>query len=182
MTDQGGGTQPPTMGERADPPYVADERTMLDAWLNYHRATLLWKCDRLDSEQLAERSAPPSNLSLIGLVRHMAEVEQSWFRIVLAGEDLPDIYGLEDERDVAFDRATAGTAREDLDVFRGEVQHCRAVAGRFGLDDLAVRRRPQREGGDISLRWIYLHMIEEYARHNGHADLIRERIDGTTGD
>jgi uncharacterized damage-inducible protein DinB len=171
--------QQPSAEQRTDPPYVADERTMLDAWLNFHRATLLWKCDGLSGEQLARHSAEPSTLSLLGLVRHMAEVERGWFRQTMADEDVPDIYVREDAVDAEFDEVDPTHAKEDLELFRAEVAQCRAVAARLHLDDVAA---VQRRGKDVSLRWIYVHMIEEYARHNGHADLLRERIDGVIGD
>jgi hypothetical protein len=171
--------QQPTPEQRTDPPYVADERTSLEAWLDYHRATLLWKCDGLTPEQLAERSAEPSTMSLLGLVRHMAEVERGWFRQFVAGEDVPDIYGSGESPDADFNEVDPARAEDDFAIFRAEVESCRAVAARFELSHLT---RHGRRDFDIDLRWVYVHMIEEYARHNGHADLIRERIDGAIGD
>ncbi len=171
--------QQPSAEQRTDPPHVADERTSLEAWLDYHRATLLWKCEGLTPEQLAERSAEPSTMSLLGLVRHMAEVERGWFRQFVAGEDVPDIYCSEQSPDGDFDDVDAAGAEEDFAIFRGEIEVARVVAARYELDH--VTRRGRRDF-DIDFRWVYVHMIEEYARHNGHADLIRERIDGTIGD
>jgi hypothetical protein len=171
--------QEPRADQRTDPPSVADERTSLEAWLDYHRATLLWKCDGLTPAQLALRSAEPSTMSLLGLVRHMAEVERGWFRQFVAGEDVPDIYNSDDARDADFDEVDPARADEDFAIFRAEVEAARAVAGRFDLDH---RTHHPRRDADIDLRWVYIHMIEEYARHNGHADLIRERIDGSIGD
>jgi hypothetical protein len=171
--------QAPTAAQRTDPPYVADERTSLDAWLDYHRATLLWKCDGLTPEQLAERSAEPSTMSLLGLVRHMAEVERGWFRQFVGAEDVPDIYCSEEAPDADFDEVDPTRAADDFAIFRGEVEVCRKVAAGFDLDH--VTHNPRRDL-DIDLRWVYVHMIEEYARHNGHADLLRERIDGVIGD
>jgi uncharacterized damage-inducible protein DinB len=170
----------PAMADRQDPPFVADERTMLEAWLDFHRATLLGKCDGLDDAQLKTRSVPPSSLSLLGLVRHMTEVERSWFRRVLLDEDAQPLYYSDTDPDGDFDHLGSAAVAEVFAAFRAEVEACRAIAAQQGdLDVLASRRR---HGAEVSLRWIYVHMIEEYARHNGHADLLRERIDGATGD
>jgi uncharacterized damage-inducible protein DinB len=171
--------QEPTPEQRSDPPYVADERRMLDAWLDFHRDTLLWKCAGLSGEQLVRRSAPPSTLSLLGLVRHMTQVERGWFRRTLAGEDVTTPYSRDDAEDADFDETDPARAQEEIATFRAEVATCREVAARFGLDDTGA---VQRRGQDVSCRWIYVHMIEEYARHNGHADLLREGIDGEIGD
>lgn len=162
---------------RVDPPLVADERAMLDAWLDFHRGTLLWKCDGVSPEDLVRRSAEPSTMSLLGLVRHMAEVERGWFRKCLAGEPVEWLYVREGADDADFDDVEAEQAAQDFATFRAEVEACRKVASRYALDDCGTTH-----GKAFSLRWIYVHMIEEYARHNGHADLLRERIDGVTGD
>jgi uncharacterized damage-inducible protein DinB len=165
--------------ERPLPPLNADERTTLESWLDFHRATLAIKCEGLDDARAAAASVPPSGFTLTGLVQHMAEVERNWFRRVLAGEQAPPIYdpGADpDGPDGGFELAEGATLRDALATWRAEIararEHCagRALAdtGRF-------------MGQDVNLRWIYVHMIEEYARHNGHADLIRERIDGATG-
>jgi uncharacterized damage-inducible protein DinB len=168
--------------DRPEPPYAAAERPMLEGWLDYHRATLEWKCEGLPPEQLCERSVPPAILSLIGLVRHMAEVERSWFRRTLAGEDAPPIYYSNapgGDPDGDFTLATAASVADDFEVFHREIAAARAAAATVSsLDEM----RATRDGRQLSLRWIYVHMIEEYARHNGHADLIRERIDGAVGD
>jgi hypothetical protein len=149
---------------------------MLEAWLEWHRATLLQKCAGLTGEQLAARCLPPSGMSLLGLVRHLAAVERGWFR----GGWQPDVQPLWDwsQGDVEFDRVDPDRADDDRILYLNEVELARAEAARHELDD--VIRAPWRTH-DASLRWIYLHMIEEYARHNGHADLLRERIDGRTG-
>jgi uncharacterized damage-inducible protein DinB len=162
---------------RTDPPFVADERTMLDAWLDFHRDTLLWKCDGLSDEQLKRRSAEPSTLSLLGLVRHMAEVERGWFRWIVGGDTTP-FYCTDDDPDADIESIDAADPAQDLTTYRAEVDELRSLLGGHNLDESHVSPR----GREISLRWIYVHMIEEYARHNGHADLIRERIDGATGD
>ena len=164
--------------ERTDPPFREPERVALERWLDYHRATLLIKCAGLDGEQLARRAVPPSTLSLLGLVRHMADVERSWFRRTLDRQDAPPIFYTQERPDDDLHATDPARADDDLAVFLAEVEAARAAAARHALDDTGVSRR----GGEVDLRWIYLHMIEEYARHNGHADLLRECIDGATGD
>ncbi|MEV5356711.1 DinB family protein [Streptomyces sp. NPDC086081] len=167
--------------ERSMPATTADERTMLEGWLEFHRQTLAWKCEGLSDEQLRTASAPPSELSLLGLVRHMADVERSWFRRVLANEDAPPLYFSDDDLDGEFHLTEADTWAEAGATWQGEIEAARANAARFGLDDISEGKH-RRTGERFNLRWIYTHMIEEYARHNGHADLLRERIDGATGD
>ncbi len=161
--------------ERTDPPYETDERTMLESWLEYHRATLALKCEGLTDDQLRTRAIPPSGLSLIGLVRHMAEVELNWFRFWLGGEQPNPRY--DDDEEFAVDNADV---QEAFEYWRLECDNARAVLATFGsLDDVGTG---QTVGAGISVRWTVVHMIEEYARHNGHADLLREILDGTTGD
>lgn len=167
-----------TTTERPDPPRTADERTSLEGWLDFHRATLALKCEGLNDKQLREASAPPSGLTLLGLVRHMAEVERSWFRRVLAQQDIAPIWYSEKDPDGEFHLTEEDTSEHAFAIWREEIAKAKEAAAGRSLDDVVAR--PGR--GDYSLRWIYLHMIEEYARHNGHADLIRERIDGATGD
>jgi uncharacterized damage-inducible protein DinB len=165
--------------ERRSEPFVADERAMLQGWLDLHRDTLLFKCAGLTAEQLKRASADPSNLTLLGLVRHMAEVERAWFRQRVAGERIEGIFSSPDNFDGDFDDVADADAESDFATYRAEVAACdAAVAGR-SMDETFVHPRTRRE---MSIRWVYVHMIEEYARHNGHADLIRERIDGVTGD
>jgi len=165
--------------ERIDPPLVAQEREMLDAWLDYHRATLAVKCEGLTDDQLRARAVPPSSLSLLGLVRHMGEVERSWFRRVLGGEQAPPRYYSDENPDGDFDDVAGADVPEAFGYWRDECAHARErVAAAPSLDVTGTGRR----GEAYSLRWIMVHMIEEYARHNGHADLLRERIDGTVGD
>jgi len=164
---------------RTDPPFTADEWPMLQAWLELQRATLMWKCEGLSQEQLRQRSVPPSTLSPLGLVRHMTEVERHWFRRILAGEDAPPLYSSETDRDADFDGVDAADPATAFASWEGECAHARAlVEERRSLEALSAR--PWR-GAAVSLRWILVHMIEEYARHNGHADLLRERIDGMVG-
>jgi uncharacterized damage-inducible protein DinB len=164
---------------RIEPPLAADERTMLEAWLEFHRVTLLLKCEGLDDVSRKARPVSTSLLSLHGLVRHMAAVERNWFRRVLQREpDAPPLFydpALGEDSDlVPLDDADW---ESDLAAWRSECDRSREAAARFTLDDTGLRR-----GEEFSLRWIYGHMIEEYARHNGHADLIRELIDGSVGD
>jgi uncharacterized damage-inducible protein DinB len=165
---------------RVDPPTVGAERTLLEHYLDYHRRTLLLKCAGLAPEQLVERAVPPSTLTLLGLIRHMAEVERSWFRRRLAGADLDFLYmDVDSNPDGDFDDVDPAHAERDFDTYRREVEAARAEAATRSLEDTFVHRY---HGVEMSLRWVYLHMIEEYARHNGHADLLRERIDGATGE
>ncbi|WTP56025.1 DinB family protein [Streptomyces phaeochromogenes] len=167
--------------ERSEPAIDADERTMLEGWLDYHRQTLAWKCQDLDDAQLRTASVPPSELSLMGLVRHMAEVERSWFRRVLADDDAGPIYYSDEDRDGEFHLTEKDTWEEAYGTWQREIEAARQNAARFALDDLSDGRSRFTDK-PFNLRWIYTHMIEEYARHNGHADLVRERIDGVTGD
>ncbi|MGW2568001.1 DinB family protein [Streptomyces sp. NPDC001537] len=167
--------------ERREPPTTADERTMLDGWLDYHRQTLAWKCEGLTDEQLRTAAVEPSSLSLMGLVRHMAEVERSWYRRVLADEDAGPIYFTDEDPDGDFHLTEADTWAEAHATWQAEIEAARRNAARFTLDDIS-KGRHRRTGERFNLRWIHTHMIEEYARHNGHADLLRERLDGSTGD
>ena len=161
-------------------PTPTAERGVLDDYLRHYRMTLELKCQDLDAEQLARRSVPPSTMSLLGLIRHMADVERNWFRRVMAQADAPPLYWSDDVEDadwagaVADPAVVAGAWR----AWREEV----AFAEQFvaGSPDLAVRR-PMQDGTTVALREVILHMVEEYARHLGHADLLRERIDGRVG-
>ena len=165
--------------DRNDAPRIADERTALEASLDYHRATLLGKCAGLDADQLKARAAPPSSLSLLGLVRHMAEVERSWFQRRVVGQDVPFIYcDVETNPDGDFDDVDGADAAADFACYQREVDAARAVAQGRSLDETFFHPRLEVE---MDVRWVYVHMIEEYARHNGHADLLRERLDGATG-
>ncbi|MFF5179043.1 DinB family protein [Micromonospora sp. NPDC000316] len=167
--------------DRRHEPLVADERTMLEGWLDYHRDTLLHKCAGLTAEQLRTASVEPSDLSLLGLVLHMTDVERSWFRQRFAGQDLPDLFDYDNDNDADFHAAAVADAEAALAAFRTEVDLARKATEGRSLDDTFTLTRSDGHR-TFSLRWVYVHMIEEYARHNGHADLIRERIDGVTGD
>ena len=166
--------------DRDFPTLSNPERTALADWLRFHRETLLLKCAGLTAEQLAVKSVEPSGLTLLGLVRHMAENERWWFQIRAAGLDRNPIYpDVVDDFDPAFDDLAGADAEADFAMFRAECDAADAAVASLALDHTIVSPR---SGRSMDLRWIYLHMIEEYARHNGHADMIRERIDGVTGD
>ena len=165
--------------ERPMPPFNADERAVLEGWLDFHRATLATKCAGLDDERAATASVPPSGCTLTGLVQHLAEVERNWFRRVFAGQAAPPIYDPQadpDGPDGGFELAEGASLRDALATWRAEIDRARECCAGRPLADTG-----RFMGQDVNLRWIYVHMIEEYARHNGHADLLRERIDGTTG-
>jgi hypothetical protein len=169
----------PTVDPRMGGPRLGDERATLTEFLRCQRLTLQLKCDGLDPAQLGRRAVEPSTMSLLGLVRHMAEVERTWFRRRFAGLDLPKLYQSEYEPDGDFDGAIADqeVVNDAWAAWRTEV----AFAEQFVSDtDLSFVGQ---DGADraISLRELLVHMIEEYARHNGHADLLRERIDGRVG-
>jgi uncharacterized damage-inducible protein DinB len=165
-----------------EPPLVSGERESLEAWLDYHRATLLTKCAGLTAGQLKQRAVPPSRLSLLGLVRHMTDVERWWLRIHAADRDMSFAYYTpEGNPDADFDDLETAEAEANLAAFQREIEEARAAARGKELDEVVPSHghHPERVR---TIRWIYQHMIEEYARHNGHADLLRERIDGVTGD
>lgn len=168
-----------TTTERMMPALGADERTTLESWLDFYRATLVGKCDGLTDEQVRAVSVPPSPLSLLGLVRHLAEVERNWFRRVLAGEQATPVCDPEvdpDAPDAGFDLSADAALDGAVSTWQDEIAQARENRAGRGLDQTSPFR-----GGAVNSRWIYTHMIGEYARHCGHADLIRERIDGATG-
>jgi Protein of unknown function (DUF664) len=163
--------------ERKTPPLEADERSTLTAFLDAQRATLAIKCDGLSDGQLRERAVPPSALSLLGIVRHMAEVEKNWFRPLLAGDEMAGLFAPGLDWEAAWRVDTADVA-EAFAGWEAECANSRAlVAAAPSLDTTGMRG-----GWRFTLRWVLTHLVEEYARHNGHADLLRERIDGQTGE
>jgi uncharacterized damage-inducible protein DinB len=169
----------PGQDPREGGPRLGDERATLTEFLRGQRLTLQLKCDGLDAGQLARRAVEPSTLSLLGLIRHMAEVERGWFRRRFAGHDVPKRYQTEADPDGDFNGAVAEPPVIDdaWAAWREEI----AFADRFTAGhDLGFVGRDS-DGEPISLRELLAHMIEEYARHNGHADLLRERIDGRIG-
>lgn len=157
---------------------VGERATLLD-YLHHYRLTLEMKCEGLDPEQMARRSVPPSTLSLLGLVRHMATVEHSWFRRVMEGQDLSRLYWSEADHDLDFSGAVAeATVVDDAWAsWRREVTHAEEYVDRAESLDVEARHGD----GTVALREVLVHMIEEYARHLGHADLLRECVDGRTG-
>lgn len=168
-----------TDARRVAPPCVAPERDMLEAWLDWHRVTLWLKCEGLDGAGLKARPVPSSKLSLHGLVRHLAEVERNWFtRVLCRRSETPSIWW-----DPAVDPDSELVPLDDADwdvdlaTWQAECESSRRTVAGYGLDDTGLRGETE-----ISLRWIYVHMIEEYARHNGHADLLREMVDGAVGE
>jgi hypothetical protein len=162
---------------RPEPPYVGGERDTLVGFLDYQRATLLWKCAEVGSEDLVRRAVPTSNLSLIGIVRHMTLVEWSWFEERFAGLSVPPPISMDDDVDADFNDLDPARIEEDFDRFDAQCAISRTITAGADLDQLATTTRDP-----LTLRWILVHMIEEYARHNGHADLLREAIDGAVGE
>ena len=171
--------------DRTDPELRTDERTSIEQFLDYHRATLISRIEGLTIEQLSI-THPPSELTLAGLIKHLALVEDTWFVERMAGRPPPEPWlsaPFDDDFDWDFHSAPDDTPEELLALYRDACDRSRAVTAEY--DDLgALSAVPSRiEGeGHFSLRWILLHMIEETARHNGHADLLRESIDGLTGE
>jgi hypothetical protein len=164
--------------ERLDPPFEADERATLTGFLDFHRATLALKCEGLTDDQLRQQAAPPSGLSLLGLVRHLAEVQRNWFRPVLGGAEMAGIFAPGMDFEAAFQNVATADVAEAFRAWHAECDHARvlvAAAPSFDVSGL-------RGGIRVSLRFVMTHMIEEYCRHNGHADLLRENLDGSTGE
>jgi uncharacterized damage-inducible protein DinB len=168
-------TAPPVT--RPEGPLAAGERAMAEDFLAWQRATLLHKCAGLTGEQLAQRSIAYSGLSLLGLIRHLSKVERIWFRERFAGQPVERLYSTETWKDADFEDLNAERAEADYDRFLEECRLADEAVADAALDDTFTLN-----GQPASLRMIYLHMIEEYARHNGHADLLREGIDGVTGE
>jgi uncharacterized damage-inducible protein DinB len=173
--------------DRTDPAYDADERTQLLGYLEYHRATLLWKVDGLDAEQLAAQH-PPSTMTLGGMLKHLALVEDNWFSVFLHGNEYDAAWADVDwdsEPDWDWHSAADDTGAQLRSLWTECVQRSRdAVAEELarGVEALGETHSAWGGRGRVSLRWVLVHMIEEYARHNGHADLLRESIDGETGE
>jgi len=167
-----------TESERLEVPPQGGERELLEAFLDFHRDTLEWKCSGLTQARLKEATSPPSPLTLLGLLRHLAEAEHYWFDTVLVGSAQPAIYGGENpwyELDKYSVDDVVGRWKQTCASSR------RNVATVPSCDHPATHARFW-DGETVNLRWILIHMIEEYVRHNGHADLLRERIDGETGE
>ena len=158
-----------------DVPLTGADRPMLEGFLAWHRALLRHKCAGLTGEQLAECPVPPSNLSLLGLIRHLAKVERRWFRERLAGQSLEPMYDPALGADADFEDLDPGRAEADYGRFLEECRLADEALAAASYDDTITARTDV-----MSVRAVVIHMIEEYAQHNGHADLLRERIDGTT--
>ena len=170
----------PDADPRIDPPGEGDERATLAAFLRWQRGTLELKCSGLDAADLARRAVEPSSMSLLGLVRHLADVERAWFKRTLASLDAPPRFRSAADPDGGFDSAVPDpkVVEEAWAAWREEV----AFADEFvaNAPDLNVTGITRYQN-TVSLRWVLVHMVEEYARHNGHADLLREHIDGAVG-
>jgi uncharacterized damage-inducible protein DinB len=162
---------------RATPPTLGSEREILISYLEWHRATLELKCAGVLPERLSERSVAASSMSLHGLLRHLAGVERWWFRIQFAGDDVPMLHYSDDDPDQDFDDVS-GDVGEALHAWRTECERAREIVAASALDDQGTKLKT---GEPFSLRWLLVNLIAEYARHNGHADLLRESIDGKTG-
>ncbi|WP_029288295.1 DinB family protein [Cellulomonas sp. HZM] len=172
---------------RVDPPLSGSEAETLLGFLEFHRATLLTKCGGLTDEQLRQ-TLPPSTITLGGLLKHLALVEDNWTSEVLLGSDALEPWASVDwsaDRDWEWNSAAQDTGAELLALYATSVERSRRIVddalASGGLDQLSVRES-RHHGGRFSLRWILVHLVEEYARHNGHADLVRESIDGSTGE
>jgi Protein of unknown function (DUF664) len=161
--------------ERTMPEGLSDERSLLDGWLDYYRATLLAKCDGLTGRQLIVRSCEPSPMSLIGLVRHMTEMERVYGHR-LADRGISFLYCTDGNEDGDFEAVTAAGTAADLETFRAHCARTRQVMAAHQLGETFGTMN------SYTLRWSYLYLIKEYARHLGHADLLRERLDGVTGE
>ncbi|MFD8826064.1 DinB family protein [Streptomyces sp. NPDC059605] len=167
-----------TSDHRTGPPHFGSERDMLRAFLDYHRATLAMKCEGLTDEELRQQSMPPSTLSLLGLVRHMAEVERTWFRRVFEDNDVPLVWSDVTDFQAAYDASTS-TRDEAFAAWEAEVENSRRVERES--ESLDRPGYQPRWGEEVSLRMVMVHVLLEYGRHNGHADFLREGVDGTVG-
>lgn len=158
-----------------DGPLTGDDRPILEGFLAWQRALLQHKCAGLTGEQLAECPVPPSNLSLLGIIRHLAKVERRWFRELIAAQDLEPMYDPDLGHDADFEDLDPARAQSDHDRWLEECRLADDALAVASFDDTITAR-----AGEMSVRAVVIHMIEEYAQHNGHADLLRERVDGTT--
>jgi hypothetical protein len=158
-------------------PNVGDERTLLAAYLDHYRATLEQKCTGVDVARLSEATMPPSTMTLHGLVRHLAGCEQWWFQTQFGGDDTPQVYYSDEWPDQDFEDLS-GPFEDALATWHAMCARSREIVAAHSLDDTGIR---QRTGEPTSLRAVMLKMITEYARHCGHADFLREGIDGVTG-
>jgi uncharacterized damage-inducible protein DinB len=167
-----------TVDDRVGPPKLGAERETLRGFLEYHRATLAMKCRGLADEELRRQSMPPSTLSLLGLVRHMAEVERTWFRRVFEDHDVPLVWSDTMNFQAAYD-ASESTRAEAFAAWEAEVENSRRIEQK--AESLDVAGYQPRWDEQVSLRMVMVHVLLEYGRHNGHADFLREGVDGTVG-
>ena len=164
---------------RTDPDEQGGELDTLGQFLDYHRATLQMKCDALTAEQLATPAVAPANLTLLGLVRHLSEVERYWCAEVLDGQDVAPLYCSEEDPDGDLDRLDSAPVEQVWSRYRADVAESRRILATFSDGAEPARRT---SGSRPRVRWVLTHLIEEYARHNGHADLLRQALDGGTGE
>lgn len=172
-------TAPPKLTDpsRPDPPLIADEHAMLSAYLDFQRESLVLKCAGIPGREHSEALVPPSRLTLHGLVRHLAGVERWWLHLQFAGDDTEILYYSDDDPEQDFERLD-GDFDEALAVWRAQVARSREIVAAASPDATGTRVQT---GDRFQLRWVLLRLIAEYARHLGHADLLRERVDGSTG-
>ena len=163
---------------RTGPPFMAGDRESLESWLEFYRETLLLKIGGLTARQLCQSAVPPSTLTIAGIVRHLTDVERYWFSNVVAGTAQRPRHRATD-RDADFNAYSTETALADVAAYSEELAQVRILAAAAPALDAPLPGR--RHGQELNLRWVYTHMIEEYARHLGHVDLLRECLDGTTG-
>ena len=171
-----------SLSERTEVKPLGGEREMIEAFLDHHRDTLEWKCSGLTEEQLKRRACEPSNLTLLGILRHMAEVEYYWCEHILLGnDDNLDFFCSAEDPDGDFNDLNSHPAELVLRRWQDACETSRAHVQTIDNLNLVAVKAPTWDPNPVSLRYILIHLIEEYARHNGHADLLRERIDGETG-
>ncbi|MEV8371666.1 DinB family protein [Kribbella sp. NPDC056861] len=162
---------------RPDPPTEAGEKETLVAFLDFQRATLRWKCEGLTPEQLGTAAVDPSSMTLHGLIRHLTEIEVGWFVGTFTDEEIVEPYSDSGGRGADWNNLNPSEYAADLQRYDEAVTRARAAIADLEPDHVGLD-----DGTRYSLRWVLVHMIEEYARHNGHADLLRERLDGSTGE
>jgi hypothetical protein len=162
--------------DRVSEPGVDDEVGLLRGWLAFHRDALAAKCNGLSDVQLVEQSAPPSSLSLLGLVRHMSEMERHYLDNSISGDQLPLHYVTDDEEEADIENLDASMVASSMSNWRAEIQRSNEILDQHpSFDDRTA-------SGKRAIRWCVLKVLQEYARHNGHADIVRERIDGLRGE
>ena len=167
--------------ERTDFPMLASEREHLQNYLDWLRETLRWKCAGLTADQLRERSVPPSSLSLLGLVRHLADVERIWFLVRVDGQPDEPYWKTADNWDADFDEVADADAEAAFARYEQAVAAAREVAAGRPLEEQYTTTDRRGSTYTFDLRWVHFHLIQEYARHLGHADIVREQVDGTAG-